>query len=279
MATITVNGVELFYEDTGGTEEPILFSHGLLWNTSLFAPQVAALKDRYRCIAYDHRGQGRSADADGSEIGMDLLTQDAVALIGALNLGKVHFCGLSMGGFVGMRLAARFPHLVRSLILCETSAEAEPEGNVPKYKQLNFVARWLGLRFVSAQVLPILFGNTSLTDARRAAEKAAWKKQLSGNRRSIWRAVNGVLNRSAVVDELARISAPTLVVVGEEDVATTPAKAERIANAIPNARLVRIPRAGHSSTVEQPAAVNAAIEQFLGTLRRHQVDGVDQSGR
>ncbi|HEY8709228.1 MAG TPA: alpha/beta hydrolase, partial [Burkholderiaceae bacterium] len=86
MATITVNGVELFYEDTGGTEEPILFSHGLLWNTSLFAPQVAALKDRYRCIAYDHRGQGRSADADGSEIGMDLLTQDAVALIGALNL-------------------------------------------------------------------------------------------------------------------------------------------------------------------------------------------------
>ena len=60
MARIAVNKVDLFYEDTGGTGEPILFSHGLLWNTSLFAPQVAALRERYRCIAYDHRGQGHS---------------------------------------------------------------------------------------------------------------------------------------------------------------------------------------------------------------------------
>lgn len=270
MARITVNGVELFYEDTGGPGEAILFSHGLLWNTSLFAPQVTALKGRYRCVAYDHRGQGRSADGQGSEIGMDLLTEDAVALIAALGLGKVHFCGLSMGGFVGMRLAARFPHLVRSLILCETSADAEPEENVPKYRKLNFVARWLGLRFVTAKVLPILFGRTSLTDASRAAEKAAWRKQLDGNRRSIWRAVNGVINRSPVIDELPRITAPTLVIVGDEDVATTPAKAERIAKAIRNARLVRIPKAGHSSTVEQPQAVNAAMLQFLGTLRRSQ---------
>lgn len=270
MARITVNGVELFYEDTGGSGEPILFSHGLLWNTSLFAPQVAALQGRYRCIAYDHRGQGQSADGQGSEIGMDLLTDDAVALIAALGLEKVHFCGLSMGGFVGMRLAARFPHLVHALILCETSADAEPAENVPKYKKLNFVARWLGLRFVSAKVLPILFGQTSLTDARRAAEKAAWKMQLEGNRRSIWRAVSGVINRSAVIDELPRIAAPTLVIVGDEDVATTPAKAERIARAIPDARLVRIAKAGHSSTVEQPQAVNAAILDFLGTLSRRE---------
>jgi len=266
MAKIKVNGVELFYEDTGGSGEPVLFSHGLLWNTSLFAPQAAALKGRFRCISYDHRGQGQSADADGSKIGMDLLTEDAVALIKALGLGKVHFCGLSMGGFIGMRLAARFPQLVRSLILCETSADAEPQENVAKYRRLNFVARWLGLRFVTAKVMPILFGKTSLTDPKRAAERADWARQLGGNRRSIWRAVNGVINRSAVIDELPRIGAPTLVIVGEEDVATIPAKAERIARAIPNARLVRIPKAGHSSTVEEPQAVNAAILDFLATL-------------
>jgi pimeloyl-ACP methyl ester carboxylesterase len=268
MARIAVNGADLYYEDTGGSAEPILFSHGLLWDTSLFAPQVAALKGRYRCIAYDHRGQGRSADAQGSAIGMDLLTEDAVALIAALGLEKVHFCGLSMGGFVGMRLAARFPHLVRSLILCETSADAEPAENVPKYRKLNLVARWLGTRFVAAKVMPILFGQTSLTDAGRTAEKAAWREQLAGNRRSIWRAVNGVINRSPVIDELPRITAPTLVLVGDEDVATTPAKAERIVEAIPDARLVRIAKAGHSSTVEQPQAVNAAILEFLGTLPR-----------
>jgi 3-oxoadipate enol-lactonase len=266
MAKISVNGVELFYEDTGGAGEPILFSHGLLWNTSLFAPQTAALKGRFRCISYDHRGQGQSADTDGSEIRMDLLTDDAVALIKALGLKKVHFCGLSMGGFIGMRLAARFPHLVRSLILCETSADAEPQENIPKYRRLNFVARWLGLRLVTAKVMPILFGETSLTDPKRAAERADWEKQLSGNRRSIWRAVNGVINRAAVINELPRVSAPTLVIVGEEDVATIPAKAERIVKAIPNARLVRIPKAGHSSTVEQPQAVNAAILDFLLAL-------------
>lgn len=268
MARIKVNGVELYYEDTGGAGEPILFSHGLLWNTALFAPQVAALKGRYRCIAYDHRGQGRSADVEGSEIGMDLLTEDAVALIAALGLEKVHFCGLSMGGFIGMRLAARFAHLVRSLILCETSADAEPAQNIPKYAKLTFVARWLGLRFVVSQVMPILFGKTALTDASRAADRAAWRKQLAGNRRSIWRAVNGVINRAALIDELPRITAPTLVIVGDEDVATVPAKAERIAAAIPGARLVRIPKAGHSSTVEQPQAVNAAMLDFLATLAR-----------
>jgi 3-oxoadipate enol-lactonase len=268
MTTIAVNGTELYYEDTGGSGEPVLFSHGLLWNTSLFAPQVAALKDRYRCIAYDHRGQGRSADGEGSEIGMDLLTDDAVALVAALGLQGVHFVGLSMGGFVGMRMASRFPQLVRSLILCETSADPEPADNVPKYRKLNFVARWLGLRFVSARVMPILFGRTSLTDTSRAADSDAWRKQLEGNRRSIWRAVNGVINRPGVFDELGRITAPTLVIVGDEDVATIPAKAERIAGAIANARLVRIAKAGHSSTVEQPLAVNAAIREFLGSLQQ-----------
>jgi len=62
MPMIGVNGTALYYEDTGGSGAPIVFSHGVLWNNTLFAPQIAALKDRYRCIAYDHRGQGRSAD-------------------------------------------------------------------------------------------------------------------------------------------------------------------------------------------------------------------------
>ena len=78
--------------------------------------------------------------------------------------------------------------------------------------------------------------------------------------------MNGVIDRAGIHDELARITAPTLVVVGEEDLATVPAKAERITGAIRGAKLARIPGAGHSSTVEQPAAVTAAIEGFLDSL-------------
>jgi pimeloyl-ACP methyl ester carboxylesterase len=85
-------------------------------------------------------------------------------------------------------------------------------------------------------------------------------------RRDIWRAVNGVVDRGGIHDELRRISAPTVILVGDEDVATPRPKAERIAAAIAGARLVEIPRAGHSSPVEEPQAVTAAIEQFLHSL-------------
>ena len=116
MPMLRVNGTELYYEDTGGRGPAILFSHGLFWDTSLFAPQIAALKSQYRCIAYDHRGQGRSAESDLRAIDMDTLFADAVALIEALDLKPVHVCGLSMGGFIAMRLGARRPDLVRSLL-------------------------------------------------------------------------------------------------------------------------------------------------------------------
>ena len=266
MPKIRVNDTELHYEDTGGPGEPIVFSHGLLWNTALFAPQIAAFRSQYRCIAYDHRGQGQSADDARQAIDMDLLTADVVALIEALKLGRVHFCGLSMGGFIGMRLAARHPERVRSLMLCETSAEPEPPENAPRYKRLNMAARWLGPRVVVPKVMPILFGKTVLADPARAADRQHWLDELNRNRRSVWRAVNGVILREPVVAELPRINAPTLVLVGEEDVATVPAKAQRIAAGIAGAKLVVIPNAGHSSTVEQPAAVNAAIKGFLDAL-------------
>ena len=124
MPNLDVNGTTLFYKDTGpgSTGETIVFSHGLLWNTALFAPQIAALRDRYRCVAWDHRGQGKSASGPHRNcIGMELVWQDAVALIEKLGLGAVHFVGLSMGGFVAMRMAARRPDLVKTLVLLETS--------------------------------------------------------------------------------------------------------------------------------------------------------------
>src|SRR5678816_4648245 len=102
MATLELDGTFLHYEDTGpgSTGETIAFSHGLLWGTELFEPQIAALRARYRCIAWDHRGQGRSAADHRHCIGIELVTQDAVALLEQLAGDAVHLAGLSMGGFV-----------------------------------------------------------------------------------------------------------------------------------------------------------------------------------
>jgi pimeloyl-ACP methyl ester carboxylesterase len=269
MPLIHVNGTDLFYEDTGpgSTGETIVFSHGLLFSSLAWESQTMHLRERYRCIAYDHRGQGRSAECDLDSIDMERVYDDAVSVIDQLVGGPVHFCGLSMGGFVGMRLAARKPRTVRSLMLLETSADPEPQENVPRYRLLANIARLFGVGVVADRVEKIMFSKTFLNDPSRESERAFWRARLLETRRSIHRAVRGVVERRGVYDELGQIEVPTLVLVGEEDVATVPAKAERIHAAIRGSRLIRIPGAGHSSAVEQPARVNAALDEFLQSLR------------
>jgi pimeloyl-ACP methyl ester carboxylesterase len=265
MPTIDVNGTSLYYEDTGPgtTGETIVFSHGLLWSTEQFAPQIAALRGRYRCIAWDHRGQGRSAADHRHCIGIELVWQDAMALLDQLGVTQVHVVGLSMGGFVALRAGARRPDLVRKLVLLETSVGPEPIENVPRYRLLNRVYRTLGPRMTAGRVAAIMLGRSILADASRKDEVARFTK-LMASRRDVWRAVNGVIDRAGIGEsELSRIRMPTLVIVGDEDVATPLAKAQQIVAAIAGARLVVVPRAGHSSPVEEPVAVTRAIEEFV----------------
>ncbi len=266
MPKIQVNDVNLHYEDTGQGEECIVFSHGLLWSTRLFDNQVNALKDTYRIVAFDHRGQGQTEVTEAG-YDMDTLSEDAIQLIESLNLGRVHFVGLSMGGFVGMRIAARRPDLIKSLVLLETSPDPEPQENVGKYKLLNLIARWLGFSLVTSSIMQIMFSQSWLNDSLRTEEHQYWRQQLQNNHRiGITRAVTGVVNRNGIYDELEHIIAPTLIMVGEEDVATTPEKAERLHQAIDGSRLVHIPRAGHTSTVENPEVVNQEIVKFLSNV-------------
>ena len=263
---MTVNDVDLYYEDTGSGDETIVFSHGLLWSCRMFDKQVAALKDRYRVVAYDHRGQGNTAVTKNG-YDMDTLMLDAAELIERLNIAPVHFIGLSMGGFVGIRLAARRSELTRSLILIETSADPEPSENIPKYKRMSFIARWLGFRLVANPVMKIMFVQTFLNDPNREEERKYWKKQLLSNHRiGVTRAVAGVTDRKGVYEELGNIKCPKLILVGDEDVATVLTKSEGMHNTISGSKLVIIPQAGHTSTVEQPEAVNNAIGKFLSTM-------------
>ncbi|MFY7910099.1 MAG: alpha/beta fold hydrolase, partial [Emticicia sp.] len=116
MPYIQLKNANYYYEEYGLGEETIVFSHGLLWSGHMFHKQVEYFKDRYRVITYDHRGQGKTEiTADGYD--MDTLYDDAAELIEKLVGKPVIFAGLSMGGFVGMRLAARRPDLIKKLIL------------------------------------------------------------------------------------------------------------------------------------------------------------------
>src|SRR5262249_38437117 len=154
-------------------------------------------------------------------------------------------------------------------VLLETSADPEPPENLPRYRLLGFISRWISVRLVVGQIMPIMFGQTFLNDAARQKQRDEWRGYLlANNHTGITRALRGIVERQGVYEKLGQIKVPTLVIVGDQDVATVPAKAERIAGAIPGAKLVKIANAGHTSTVEEPAAVNAAIDQFLGTLSR-----------
>jgi pimeloyl-ACP methyl ester carboxylesterase len=184
-----------------------------------------------------------------------------------LELAPVHFIGLSMGGFVGMRIAARRPELVRSLTVLDTSADPEPEANIGQYRAMNGFVKLFGTRLLAGKVMRILYGRTFLSDPKRAAERQRARERLLALRPSIWRAVNGVIERETILGELGQIRCPTLVLVGAEDVATVPLKSERIQERIEGSKLVLIRGAGHSSTIEEPEAVSELCREFLASVR------------
>lgn len=266
MTNLRINSVDLHVADSGDGPETVVFSHGALFSGVMFDPQVAALNRTYRCVVYDHRGQGRSA-IPKSGYDLDTLTDDAISLIEILDIGPCHFVGLSMGGNVGLRLAIRRPDLLRSLTLIGCNADPEQPESRSRYRRLNFFARWFGLKSVVGRVMPIVFGQTFLDDPARTKERNFWCRQIAaGDRIGTTRAISGLMNRRGVFAELGAIRTPTLVLIGEEVIVTDQEKSERMQRAIAGSILVRIPCAGHSMTLEEPGAVNTAIKEFLKTI-------------
>jgi pimeloyl-ACP methyl ester carboxylesterase len=195
---------------------------------------------------------------------MDSLYADAVGVIEHLDVGPVQYLGLSMGGFVGLRIGARRPDLLRSLTLIDTSAGPEDPEKIKRYRLLAAIYGLVGIKPLLGRVAPIMFSPAFLQTPAGQEVVEVWTSELRRqNRRGTQGAIRGVTDRLAVFDEIGAITAPTLVVVGTEDPATPVAKAQVIAAGIPGARLDQLPGVGHVSTLEAPEAVNAAILPFL----------------
>ena len=263
MPKIEINGVPIHYEMQGEGTETIVFAHGLLWSGKMFEDQMAALKHRYRCISFDFRGQGQTAVIQ-SGYDMETLFADTVGIIETLIAAPSHFVGVSMGGFIGLRLALRRPDLIKSLALLATTADAETEDKKNRYRTLTRVARIFGLRMVADKVMSVMFGKTFLKDPLRAELKRHWRDNFIANRRiGLARAVKGVIDREPVYDHIHKITAPTLIAIGDEDAAIPVERVNRIHSCIAGSKLVIIPRAGHAPTVEEPAFVNRLLENFI----------------
>jgi pimeloyl-ACP methyl ester carboxylesterase len=268
MPTIKVNGVNLFYKESGSGSETIVFSHGLLMDHTMFEPQRAAFEKQYRVIAYDHRAQGQSEDI-GRGYDMSTIADDAALLIRALKAAPCHFAGLSMGGFAGMRVAAHHPELIRTLTLMNTTATRE---KLPNRLRYNFLAQMVKI-IGPAPFMPIavkeLFGQTTRKSAERRDMLEQWTAKLRARPRNIARSLSAVMNRRGFrAVEMAAIRCPTLIITGEDDTAQPPRNSASLIAGISGARHVNIPGAGHSSSLETPEAVIEAMQELLQSAKK-----------
>jgi pimeloyl-ACP methyl ester carboxylesterase len=265
MPVIRVHGTDLHYDDTGGSGEPVLFLHGFLFDGRQYDAQVAALRDQYRCLTLDFRGQGRSAASRGG-YQTEQLTADVLAVIRTLGIAPVHLAGLSMGGFAALRIAAREPAAVRSLTLLNTSAAAHPRGKVPGHLALTAVGRVAGLsgRLLTSRIEAEMYGAAFRDDPGRAGQREVWRQRWArADRPAVAQTMLGIVLRPDVRAELGDIRAPTLIIAGAADTSLPPRFSREMQSLIAGSELVELPGAGHSSPIEDPDGVTRALREFL----------------
>jgi len=174
--------------------------------------------------------------------------------------------GTSLGGFVAMRVAARRPELVRSLTLVGTTAEPEKPSDKRRFARLNRAARLGALPWLLPTIMRLCFSPGALADPLRAADRQRWEGELRANRRRVYQAVQGALDRDGVLDELPAIRCPTLVLHGSEDALFGVERGRATYRRIPDARFVELPGVGHLAPLEAPDRVNALLAEFLAEV-------------
>lgn len=265
MPNINVNGLDVFYTEQGSGDETLVFGHGLLMDTSMWDAVAPAFANQYRVICFDFRGQGKTADP-GQDYDIDTLVKDVSAFIQTISTKPVHYVGLSMGGMVGLPLAARHPGLLRSLVLLDTSAQAEPWWNKIKYAIMTLIVKLVGVKPLVPAMLPLMFGKSTLNNPAKREIISYWTQKLLALKKTIVGPVSGVTKRRDITNELVNIKCPTLMIVGDEDLTTPLSCAENIAAHIANVELKIIPQCGHSSALEKPDAVSDLMKQFYTKL-------------
>lgn len=249
--------MRLAHRFDGDPSAPVLALSGSLGSTlDMWEPQLP-LAERFRLLRFDHPGHGSSPPAVGP-LTIDDLGRGVVELLDELELERVSFCGLSLGGMVGMWLASRAPDRVDRLALCATSARLGP----PEFwdERADLVRRE-GMAAVAETVLGRWF--TPRFNEARASEVDRFRAMLLGTDPESYARCCEAIRDLDLRHDLQTIVAPTVVVVGADDPSTPVEQAETIVRGIPGSRLLVIPDAAHLVTVERAGAVNDAVLEHL----------------
>ena len=261
MAIAAVNGQQLYYEDTGGDGPAVIFSHGLFMDHEMFAPQVEALKGRYRCITWDERGHAGTASQTLAPFSYYDSADDLAALLAHLGVKRAVLAGMSQGGFLSLRCALTHPEIVRALVLIDTQAGVEDPERLKGHMQLADAWATGGLSDPIADMVAGIILGDGWSGA--AAWKAKWREITPVN---LLGCMNTLATRDDVTGKLGAIKVPALVVHGDADAAIELSLAEALTAGLADAKLVVVPGAGHAANLTHAEVVNPAIAAFLDGL-------------
>jgi 3-oxoadipate enol-lactonase len=247
--------VDVHYDISGESHLPPLILSGSLGSTGdMWDWQLSVFNSLFHTISYDHRGHGRSPDPPGPYSIADM-GEDVIALMDKLDIERTHFCGLSLGGMVGIWLGAHAPERVASLTLCCTSAKpgndqawTDRANTVLEHHSVEPVADAILARWVTPEFA-----------AEHPDDVAGLRSMLAGSPPDGYAASCRALDGLDLLEELGQISAPTLVISGAQDQALPAEHQRTIADGIAGARLVTIDPGAHLPNVEQEGVFSKLV--------------------
>ena len=251
----------IYYEDTGGPGPALVFSHGFLMDHTMFAPQVAAFSNNYRCIVWDQRGHGMTATDRLSPFTFYDSANDLAELMEYLDVPKAVLFGMSQGGYLTLRAAITNPSIVNGLVLIDTQAAKMDSGHLKGNEGL--LVQWLKSGLTPD--LATAIANEILLKNWPGAE--IWKQKWAQTKFvNLVASFNTLINRDDISVDIMAIKQPALVMYGQYDAAVPFSAIQSMASALPNSQMFEVMGAGHASTLTNPGEANPAIAAFLEAI-------------
>jgi 3-oxoadipate enol-lactonase len=258
---IKVGELDVAYRLEGAAGHPVvMMSNGLMTNMGMWNPTISALKDRFQILRYDTRGHGSTSVTPGP-YSIELLADDAIGLMDALDIREAHIMGLSMGGMVAQQIGARYPNRTLSLLLCNTASEMPPRS---LWEERLRIAHTQGVAALADSTIRRWFTASFIERSPQIIEKI--REMILATPLEGYLSCATAIRDMAQTTLLLKIKAPTLIVTGRQDPATTVEQSMVLNRMIDTSRMGVIENAAHLSNIEQPEIFNREIRGFLDAV-------------
>lgn len=261
MPTANIGRYDINYVDEG-EGFPIVMIHGLAGDHNAWLPQIAALRDRYRLIAFDNRGAGKSTQVD-EPITTEDLADDTIKLMETLGIDKAHIIGRSMGGAVAQHMALKRPDLIQSMVMCASFAKIDPVGH-RVLTNMREVLEWRGnWRDHAEHSIAYFVGSEFYNSEPEQIERIV--NLIGGETRmhACYIEQNHACLNHDTLDRLHEITTPTLIMGGGQDPICSPTCTQWMSERFPNSETIIFDGCNHFFLMEQPAKFMGHLTDWL----------------